>query len=78
MPLVWAKSAVFAALLASKRAGDGKGAAEWAKKGARIARLALGDDSGVAKKFESLGESLRAAASGRAPAANAKGKAGRR
>jgi len=61
MPLIWAKSPIFAALLVCRRARDLTGAMAWARKGASCARVALGADAGVTKRFEELAETLGAA-----------------
>lgn len=58
MPLIWAKSPIFLALLACRKAKDFKAAAAWARRGATCARIALGSDSGVFKKFDALVSTL--------------------
>ena len=52
LPEIWQRAAVIAAMRHAKEVGDAAAAVQWAKRGARIARLALGDDAPTTVKFD--------------------------
>lgn len=71
-PLVWATSPMFAALLEAKQRGDVRAAADWARRGADVTKLALGTDHRLHDKFQLLATRLSAATADKRRAAVAK------
>ena len=54
LPAIWAKAGMFLAIVQLVQSGELHAAAEWARRGAACAHLAMGTDSAVYRKFAGL------------------------